>query len=70
MLCEPALPKALESVINERLWPIKTKARNEMATLEVAAKCQAAEEWGINASAHSTTYGDWLWRQGLVAHYV
>ncbi len=41
-----------------------------MATLEVAAKCQAAEEWGINASAHSTTYGDWLWRQGLVAHYV
>ena len=50
------------------LLMIETKARNEMATPEVAAKRQAAEEWCVNASAHAATYGGKPWRYALVAH--
>lgn len=52
------------------LLMIETKARNEMATPEVAAKRQAAEEWCVNASAHAATYGGKPWRYALVAHDV
>ena len=44
------------------LLMVETKARNEMATPEVAAKRQAAEEWCVNASAHAATYGGKPWR--------
>jgi type III restriction enzyme len=47
---------------------IETKARNEMASLEVAAKRKAAEGWGIHASAHGATYGGKPWRYALVSH--
>ena len=52
------------------LLMIETKARNEMATPEVAAKRQAAEEWCVNASAHAATYGGKPWRYALVPHDV
>lgn len=52
------------------LLMIETKARNEMATPEVAAKCQAAEERCVNASAHGVTYGGKPWRYALVPHHV
>lgn len=47
---------------------VETKARNEMATPEVAAKRQAAEEWCVNASAHAATCGGKPWRYALVPH--
>ena len=52
------------------LLMVETKARNEMATPEVAAKRQAAEEWCVNASAHAATYGGKPWRYALVPHDV
>ena len=53
-----------------QLLIIETKARNEMATPEVAVKRQAAEEWCIHASAHAATYGGKPWRYALVPHDV
>src|SRR5262249_46816839 len=50
------------------LLMIETKARNEMATSEVAAKRQVAAEWCRNASSHAATYGGKPWRYALVAH--
>ena len=50
------------------LLMIETKARNELTTLEVAAKRQAAEQWCVNASAHAATYGGKPWRYALVPH--
>lgn len=50
------------------LLMIETKARNEMATPEVAAKRKAAEEWCQHASAHAATYGGKPWRYALVPH--
>ena len=47
---------------------IETKASNQMATPEVAAKRQAAEEWCRNASAHAVKYGGKPWRYALVSH--
>ncbi|MEQ1871362.1 MAG: type III restriction endonuclease subunit R, partial [Vicinamibacterales bacterium] len=52
------------------LLMVETKARNEMATPEVAAKRQAADEWCVNASAHAATYGGKSWRYALVPHDV
>jgi type III restriction enzyme len=54
--------------IEHELLMIETKARNEMATPEVAAKRRAAEEWCRNASAHAATYGGKPWRYALVPH--
>jgi type III restriction enzyme len=52
------------------LLMVETKARNEMAAPEVAAKRQAAEEWCVNASAHAATYGGKPWRYALVPHDI
>jgi type III restriction enzyme len=52
------------------LLMIETKARNEMTTLEVTAKRQAAEEWCVHASTHAATYGGKPWRYALVPHDV
>ena len=63
------VPDFVADTDNELLM-IETKARNEMATPEVAAKRQAAEEWCVNASAHAATYGGKPWRYALVPHDV
>ena len=52
----------------QELLMIETKARNEMTTLEVAAKRKAAEQWCQHASAHAATYGGKPWRYALVPH--
>ena len=61
--CRTSSPRRRRSILM-----IETKARNEMSTVEVAAKRQVAEEWCRNASTHAATYGGKPWRYALVPH--
>ena len=54
--------------IESELLMVETKARGEVATAEVLAKREAAEEWCRHASDHAATYGGKPWRYALVPH--
>lgn len=52
------------------IWMLEVKARGEIASAEVEAKREAAEEWCRNASAYAKTHGGKPWKYALVMHDV
>lgn len=51
----------------DTVWMLEAKARNQLTSLDVQRKREAAETWCGHASAHAATYGGKPWKYALVA---
>ena len=56
--------------VNDRIYMVETKARNEMESAEVLAKKAAAVKWCGHASDHARGNGGKPWQYLLIPHDV
>lgn len=54
--------------IDDTIYMLESKARNQMKSIEVMAKKEAAMQWCQHASAHAASYGGKPWCYLLIPH--
>lgn len=50
----------------DAIWMIESKARNQLQSVDVQRKREAAEEWCRHATAHTDAYGGKPWHYALI----